>query len=88
MGAGLNRFLGDTLLRTLVKLVVLSFVVGVVLTALDLSVLDLLDELVDFVRHLWNMGFEAIERFARYFIVGAAVVVPVFLLVRLVRYRR
>lgn len=88
MSTRIQNFLGDTLLRTIVKLAVLSFVVGVVLSALNLSVLDLFDELIDFVRRLWNMGFEAIARSGQYLLLGAAVVVPVFLIVRLTRYRR
>ena len=88
MSTRIHNFLGDTLLRTIVKLVVLSFVVGVVLSALNLSVLDLFDELIYFVRRLWNMGFEAIARSGQYLLLGAAVVVPAFLIVRLTRYRR
>src|SRR5690606_8537952 len=56
MSSGLQRFLGDSLLRTVVKLAVLSFVVGVVLTALDLSVFDLVDRFVRLVRNIWEMG--------------------------------
>jgi hypothetical protein len=88
MSSGLNRFLGDTPLRTAIKLVVVSFVVGIVMAALDLSVLDVLDAIRDFFIRIWNMGFEAVERFARYFLLGAAVVVPAFLILRLMRYRR
>lgn len=88
MSSGLTRFLGDTPLRTAIKLIVVSFVVGVVLSALDLSILDILDGVREFLLRIWNMGFEAIERFARYFLLGAAIVVPVFLILRLLRYRR
>lgn len=88
MSTGLTRFLGDTPLRTIVKLAVISFVVGVVMTALDLSVLDIFDGVRDFIVRVWNMGFAAIERFAGYFLLGAAIVVPAFLIFRLMKFRR
>jgi hypothetical protein len=34
------------------------------------------------------MGFRAVDRFAAYLILGAAIVVPVFLVLRLLNYRR
>lgn len=88
MSAGITRFLGDTPLRTVVKLAIISFVVGVVMTALDLSVLDIFDGVRDFIVRIWNMGFAAIEKFASYFLIGAAVVVPAFLIIRILKYRR
>ncbi|WP_368855839.1 DUF6460 domain-containing protein [Klebsiella pneumoniae] len=37
---------------------------------------------------MWNLGFGAIERFAGYFLLGAVVVVPCFIILRLLSYRR
>jgi hypothetical protein len=34
------------------------------------------------------MGFAAIDRFVGYFLLGAAIVVPAFLILRLFSYRR
>lgn len=88
MSGAFTRFLGDTPFRTIVKLAVISFVVGVIMTALDLTVFDFFDGLREFVIRVWNMGFAAIERFVGYFILGAAIVVPAFLIIRLAKYRR
>ncbi len=88
MSNGLTRFLGDTPFRTVMKLAVISFVVGVVMTALDLTVLDVFDTIREFFIRVWNMGFAAIERFVGYFLLGAAIVVPAFLFIRLMKYRR
>ena len=88
MNAGITRFLGDTPFRTVVKLAVISFVVGIVMTALDLSVLDIFDGVREFVVRIWNMGFAAIERFLSYFLIGAAIVVPAFLIIRILKFRR
>lgn len=88
MSAGITRFLGDTVVRTVIKLAVISFVVGVVMTALDLSVLDVFDGVREFIIRVWNMGFAAIERFIGYFFIGAAIVVPAFLIIRLMKFKR
>ncbi len=88
MSDGMNRFLGDTPGRVLVKLIVVSLVVGVVMSAFDWSPMDILYGIENFVRRIWNLGFGAIERFAGYFLLGAAVVIPCFVLLRLLSYRR
>ena len=37
---------------------------------------------------IWDMGYEAFERLWRYFVLGAVLVVPIWLIVRLVRAPR
>ncbi|ADZ71675.1 DUF6460 domain-containing protein [Polymorphum gilvum] len=87
-GDALRRFLGDTPARVIVRLVFLSFVVGVILSAIDLDPLELIDLVLRFFQRLWEMGFEAIERIGRYFVLGAVIVVPVWALTRLLSMRR
>jgi len=84
----LARFLGDTPGRVILKLLFLSFVVGVLMSALDLDPLDLLDGLVSFIERLWNMGFEALGQFGRYLLLGAVVVIPVWIVLRLLNMGR
>jgi hypothetical protein len=86
--SALTRFLGDTPLRILLKLVVVSFIVGLVMSAFGWSPFDLLYGIRDFFLRIWNMGFAAIENFIGYFLLGAAVVVPAFIIIRLLSYRR
>lgn len=86
--SGLDRFLGDYPLRVLIKLVVISFLVGVVMNAFGWSPYDVLYGIRDFFLDIWNMGWRAIERFLGYFLLGAAIVVPAFILLRLFSYRR
>jgi hypothetical protein len=88
MSKGMNRFLGDTPARVLVKLILVSLVVGVVMSAFDWSPMDILYGIENFVRRIWNLGFGAIERFAAYFLLGAVVVIPCFIILRLLSYRR
>lgn len=88
MSDKVNRFLGDTPVRVLVKLVVVSLVVGFIMNAFHWSPYDLFWAVRDFFVRLWNMGFAALGNFADYFLLGAAVVIPVFILLRLINYRR
>lgn len=86
--SGLTRFLGDTPLRVFIKLLVISFLVGIVMSAFGWSPFDVLYGIRNFFVDLWNMGFSAIERFIGYFLLGAAIVVPAFILLRLFSYKR
>ena len=88
MSAAITRFLGDSPLRVIVKLVVVSFLVGFVMHAFGWSPLDLWYSLRDAVLDVWRMGFAAIDRFLGYFLLGAAVVVPIFIVLRILSYRR
>lgn len=84
----ISRFLGDSPGRVIVKLLFLSFVVGVLLSALDLHPLDLFDGMVSFIRRLWNLGFEALGQLGGYFLLGAVVVIPVWAVLRLMSFGR
>ena len=87
MNSGLNRFLGDSVGRTLIKLAVISFIAGVVMSALNISPRGLLDGVIRFFQRIWNLGFDAIYGSLEYFLLGAAVVIPVFLVIRVLSYR-
>jgi hypothetical protein len=88
MGDGLNRFLGDTPGRTLVKLIVVSLVVGFVMHTFGIYPTDLLDWVRNLFTDLWRTGFRAFGRFGDYLVFGAAVVIPVFILIRLLSWRK
>lgn len=88
MSERLNRFLGDSPGRTLVKLVVISFIVGAVMSAFNWYPIDVIYAVRDFVVNVWELGFAALGRFGDYLVLGAVVVVPVFLVLRILSYRR
>ena len=88
MSGNLNRFLGDTPGRTLIKLIVLSFIVGAVMSAFNWYPMDIVRAVGDFISNLWELGFAALGRFGDYLVIGAVVVLPVFLIVRIMSYRR
>ncbi|EFO34296.1 conserved hypothetical protein [Roseibium sp. TrichSKD4] len=79
---GLVRLMGGSPGQVVLRLVFLSFVVGVILSALDLNPLDLVEMVQNFVARLWHMGFDALGSIGRYFLLGAAVVIPIWLIAR------
>ena len=83
-----NRFLGDTPLRVLLKLLVVSFLVGLVMNAFGWSPMDVLYGIRKFFLDLWNLGFHAVDRFLGYILLGAAIVVPAFILLRIANYKK
>ena len=83
-----SRFLGGPPLAVLGKLILLSILVGVVLAALGLDPWNIIDSVRRLVRWVWDLGFDAVVRLWRYFLLGAAIVIPVWLLVRLAKAPR
>jgi hypothetical protein len=86
--SGITRFLGDSPFRVLVKLIVVSFLVGIVMAFFGWTPRDLVDNVIDFFHSIWNMGFGTVDRFFGYMLLGAVVVVPLFLVMRLFSLRR
>ena len=66
----------------------MSFVVGVILSVLGVSPYDIVAGLERLVARIYNMGFETVEWIFRYFLLGAVVVVPVWLIMRVLRMGR
>jgi Family of unknown function (DUF6460) len=69
---------------TIIRLVLLSIVVGIVLSALNIRPRDLIYHVQRFVDFIYSLGFGAIESAAQYFLLGAVVVVPIWLVSRLI----
>jgi hypothetical protein len=81
----LTRFFGGAPLAVMFRLLLLSILVGVILEVLGLDPLNIYQSLRALVQRVWDMGFEAVRWLARYLALGAAVVLPIWLVVRLVR---
>ncbi|TPW25802.1 DUF6460 domain-containing protein [Pararhizobium mangrovi] len=88
MTGRVTRFLGDTPGRTVVKLLVLSFIVGLIMSAMNWYPMDMLYAARDFLERLWETGFAAFGRFGQYLALGAVIVVPIFVVVRLLNLGR
>ncbi len=85
---GLRRFLGGSPLAVIIKLALLSILVGFVLTVIGLDPRNLLWSIEALVRTVLDLGFEAFDWLWRYLLLGAFIVVPIWLLMRLMQSRK
>jgi Na+/H+-dicarboxylate symporter len=88
MSNQINQFFGGPPVSVVVRLVLLSILVGVILSALGLDPLNLWRTLQNLVRQIWEMGFDALWWLWRYFLIGAVLVIPIWLVVRLAKGTR
>jgi pilus assembly protein TadC len=88
MADRVNGFLGDTPLRIFIKLAIISLIVGVVMRSLGWMPLDIVRMVRTLFERIWNMGFAAFADVADYLVLGAAIVIPAFILLRLFAMRR
>jgi hypothetical protein len=84
----LTRFFGGSPARVLAQLIVLSLVLGIVLSALGVSPFDIVNGLRRLVERVWEAGFDTLVWAWRYFLLGAVIVFPVWLIARIVRTNR
>jgi uncharacterized protein DUF6460 len=81
----MERFFGGNPALVLARLVILSLIVGVVLAALGFSPYDIIQNLRDLAARIYDMGFAAIEKAFRYFLLGAVIVFPIWVVMRVFR---
>jgi len=83
-----TRFFGGPPLSVIFRLALLSILIGVILEVLGLDPWNILQSLRALFQRIWDMGFDAIRWLWRYLLLGAAIVVPVWLITRLLRASR
>jgi hypothetical protein len=87
-GDFVTRFFGGSPAGVLLRLVVISFVVGIILNALGVSPFDIINGLRELAWRIYMLGFDSIEWIFRYFLLGAVIVFPIWLIVRLLKVAR
>ena len=85
MSNGATRLFGGSPLSVIVRLALLSILVGVILSALGLDPWNIWRSLQNLFRAIWDMGFDAFWWIWRYFLLGAVIVIPIWLVVRLAK---
>ena len=70
---------GGNPVAVLLRLAVLSIIVGIVMSALDITPKDLIFRLRLLMQRVYDLGFGAFESVLQYLLLGAVVVVPVWL---------
>ncbi len=86
--SNLHRFLGGSPAGVLVKLVFLSLLVGAFMAFLGITPFGLIEQVVEWIRSIFDLSFETVREVGRWVIYGAIIVVPIWLLSRLFNARR
>ena len=88
MAANHQRFLGGSLGSVIVKLLFLSLLVGAFMALLGITPPDLFDKAFAMIRALSDLGFEAFGTIGTWVFYGAVVVIPIWLVLRLLSILR
>lgn len=79
----LHRFFGGPPLAVMGRLILLSILVGVVLAAIGLDPWNIVQSVRQLIWQVWTMGFDVVRWLWRYFLLGAVIVLPIWVLIRL-----
>lgn len=80
-----RHFFGDSVAGTLIRLVLLSIVVGVIFSALGINPSNIVESLQRLIQRIADLGFGTVQWALSYFLLGAVVVFPIWFIVRLLR---
>jgi hypothetical protein len=83
----MRDFIGGSPLAVLLRLAILSLIVGFLMSFFGISPRDVFRWIDDFIGRIYDMGFDAVRSAIEYIVLGAIVVVPIWLLVRVLRAR-
>lgn len=84
MGPNLQRFLGGSPVAVLVKLVFLSLLVGAFMAFLGVTPVGLISRVWRMIQSVIDLSFDSLREVGRWIVYGAIIVVPLWLLSRLV----
>jgi len=83
-----KTFLGGSPMTVLVRLLVLSLIVGVILSALGITPQNFFFQINVLLQRIYDLGFGAFQSIVEYLVLGAMVVVPIWLIARLLKTAR
>lgn len=84
----MERFLGGSPGVVALRLLVISIAVGALLMWLDIRPGDIFFAIERVVYRIWRMGFAAVREVLDYIIAGALIVIPIWLVTRLLKSTR
>ncbi len=79
----MDKFFEGSAFWTIIRLVVISLIVGVVLATFNLDAFDLVEKFRELIRYFYSFGFEALRAVFEYFLLGAVIVFPIWIVLRL-----
>lgn len=83
-----NTFFGGNPFGVLIRLALISIAVGVVMSALGIDLGNFFDRINQLLRNIYDLGFGAVEWLLQYLLLGALIVVPIWLITRIVAASR
>ena len=86
--SAITGFLGGSPASVALRLIVVSFVVGMVLVTFGFEPADILDSFVRLAHRLVEFGLTDVRQIGRVLATGALVVLPVWFVLRLLDWRR
>ena len=84
----IRGFLGGHPLSVFIRLALISIAVGLLLSFFGITPRNFFQSLDGLARYVYDMGFGAIEWILQYMVLGAMIVIPVWLIARLLRADR
>ncbi len=78
---------GGSPIRVIIKLAIVSILVGLVLSVFGITPRNIFYFIDDALRSLYDLGFGAVTAAFEYLLLGAVIVVPIWLLMRLLSPR-
>lgn len=81
----MERILGGSPLGVIIRLIIFSIITGLILSWLGIDPEDVFEYIRDIGDWLYQIGFDSIESVFQFFLIGAAVVVPIWVVYRLLR---
>ncbi len=82
----MERFFGGSPAAVILQLAIASIIIGVVLTFFGFNPANLYDAVLRLWDWISSLGLDAVKKVLRYLLLGAIVVVPIWLLSRILSY--
>ncbi len=78
-----NGLFGGNPIGVIVRLVVLSIIVGIVMSALNIRPENIFFHVRMLIRRISDLGFGIFEGAVGYFLLGAVIVIPIWIIARI-----
>ncbi len=82
----MERFIGGSPLAVFLRLVVISIITGIALKAAGYDPRDLLANIPRLIQAIYDLGFGWVQSALQYFLLGAVIVIPVWLVLRFLKF--
>ncbi len=88
MANTVSRFLGGPPLAVALRLLLLCLLVGIILSALGFDPGNIFSRFFQLIPWIWNISWDAVFSLGTWLLLGAMVVVPIWVVIRVLRTTR